>query len=75
MAQKETNSHEQVNWEPLLIPAEAGAFLRVHPKTVIRMARQRRIPAIRFGKHWRFRKSDLTEWAAAQVESDGQPDE
>jgi len=60
-------------WEPLLTPVEAAAFLRLHEKTVIRMARQRKIPAIRLGKHWRFRKSDLIQFAADQVKSIRQP--
>jgi excisionase family DNA binding protein len=60
-------------WEPLLTPAEAAAYLRLHPKTVTRMARQHVIPAIRIGKHWRFRYSDLAAWAAQEVQSSGQP--
>jgi excisionase family DNA binding protein len=63
------------SWEPLLTPEEAATYLRIHPKTVIRMARNRTIPALRLGKHWRFRRSDLTAWAATQVESACQPDE
>ena len=67
--------NRQMNWEPLLIPAEAGAYLRIHEKTVIRMARKKQLPALRLGKHWRFRRSDLTAWAAGQIQSCGQPDE
>jgi excisionase family DNA binding protein len=64
------------SWEPLLTPEEAGAYLRVHQKTAIRYAREKRIPAIRLGgKLWRFRSSDLTAWAASQIESGCQPDE
>ena len=62
----------RVDWEPLLIPAEAAAYLRIHEKTVIRMARKKQLPALRLGKHWRFRRSDLTAWAAGQVQSAGQ---
>jgi excisionase family DNA binding protein len=76
MGKIETNSNRQINLEPLLTPVEAGAFLRVHEKTVIRYARQQILPALRLGgKHWRFRLSDLTDWAAEQVESNCQPDE
>jgi len=63
------------SFEPLLTPADAASFLRLHPKTVIRMARQQAVPAIRLGKHWRFRSSDLTSWAAEQVKSACQPGE
>lgn len=59
----------QSDWEPLLTPSEAAAFLRIHEKTTTRMARQRKLPAIRLGKHWRFRMKDLRRWAADQVQS------
>ena len=61
--------------EPLQTPEEAASYLRVHPKTAVRMARNRKIPALRLGKHWRFRSSDLAAWAASQVKSTCQPDE
>jgi excisionase family DNA binding protein len=64
------------NFEPLLTPIEAGAWLHVHPKTAIRMAREGSIPALRLGqKHWRFRRSDLAAWAEEQVRSPRQPTE
>jgi PTS system nitrogen regulatory IIA component len=76
MGKIETRSNQQVNWEPLLTPVEAGAYLRVHKKTAIRYAREGTVPALRVGgKHWRFRISDLTAWAASQVQSGCQPDE
>jgi excisionase family DNA binding protein len=52
---------EQVKrvWDPLLTPVEAAELLRIHPKTALRLARCHGIPAIRLGKHWRFRTCDL----------------
>jgi excisionase family DNA binding protein len=56
-------------------PADAGVYLGVHPKTAIRMARERTIPALRVGeKHWRFRKSDLVAWVDQQIKSPRQPE-
>jgi|NGEPerStandDraft_6_1074524.scaffolds.fasta_scaffold66923_2 excisionase family DNA binding protein len=63
------------SWEPLQTPLEAARFLRLHPKTVVRMARNKTIPAIRLGKHWRFRFSDLSAWAANELQLHCQPDE
>jgi excisionase family DNA binding protein len=60
-------------FEPLLTPHEASDYLRIHPKTVICLARQGDIPGLRIGKHWRFRSSDLTEWTGSQLKSSGQP--
>ena len=64
-------SHEvQVKrvWEPLLTPIEAADLLRIHPKTALRLARSHGIPAIRLGKHWRFRTCDLRSWAETQIQ-------
>jgi excisionase family DNA binding protein len=65
----------QREFEPLLTPHEASDYLRVHAKTVIRLARQGQIPALRIGKHWRFRRSDLTEWTGLRLKSACQPAE
>jgi excisionase family DNA binding protein len=58
---------------PLWTPTDAAAYLGVHEKTVIRMARLQQVPALRLGKHWRFRESDLTAWAENQIQLSGQP--
>lgn len=62
------------SFQPLWHPKEAATFLGIHEKTVIRLARQKAIPALRLGKHWRFRAADLEAWAGQQVESPCQPD-
>jgi excisionase family DNA binding protein len=59
--------------EPLLTPVDAGNYLGVHEKTVIKMARLRQLPVLRLGKHWRFRRADLASWAESQVQSTCQP--
>jgi len=50
------------SFEPLLGSDEAAQLLKIHPKTLQRMARQRQIPAIQIGKLWRFRRSELNAW-------------
>jgi excisionase family DNA binding protein len=67
----------QSQFEPLLDPKQASALLRVHQKTLVRLAREGRVPAIRVAKHWRFRASTLNLWLAGQetgVGSSGQSD-
>jgi excisionase family DNA binding protein len=49
-------------FEPLLDSDEAAELLRIHPKTLQRMARNRQIHGIQVGKLWRFRASDLEMW-------------
>ena len=48
--------------EPLLDSDQAAAILKIHPKTLQRMARRRDIRALQIGKVWRFRASVLDEW-------------
>jgi excisionase family DNA binding protein len=70
-------SAAQSKFEPLLDPKQAAALLRVHQKTLVRLAREGRVPAIRVAKHWRFRVSTLNLWLAGQengVGSSGQSD-
>jgi excisionase family DNA binding protein len=49
-------------FEPLFDSVEAARLVRIHPKTVIRMARRGEINGVRFGKLWRFRLSDLQRY-------------
>jgi excisionase family DNA binding protein len=46
---------------------QAARFLRIHPATVKRLARGGRLPGFRVGNRWRFRFSDLDDWAHAEV--------
>jgi excisionase family DNA binding protein len=73
MCREPLDRHFRTEFESLVTPAEASAYLRVHPKTIIRLARQRAIPALRIGKHWRFRLSDLIDWTETKVQSACQP--
>lgn len=49
-------------FEPLLDSSEAAALLKIHPKTLQKLARNGEITAIQIGKLWRFRASALNEW-------------
>jgi excisionase family DNA binding protein len=40
--------------------------LKVNPRTIYRLIRSGELPAFRFGRQWRFRRSDLDEWIARQ---------
>jgi excisionase family DNA binding protein len=49
-------------FEPLLDSIEAAELLKIHPKTLQKMARKGEISAIQIGKLWRFRASALNDW-------------
>jgi excisionase family DNA binding protein len=53
-------------FEPLLDSAQAASLLRVHPKTLQKIARRGEIHGTRVGKLWRFRASDLNAWISRQ---------
>jgi len=48
---------------------QAARFLRIHPKTVKRLARGGQLPGFRIGNRWRFRSSDLDDWAHSELSS------
>lgn len=45
---------------------QAAAFLGVHPQTLIRWAKEGRVPCLRVGSRLRFRRADLEAWAEGQ---------
>ncbi len=49
-------------FERLLDSEEAAALLKIHPKTLQKMARKNEISGMQIGKLWRFRASVLNEW-------------
>jgi excisionase family DNA binding protein len=46
----------------LLDSEEAAALIKIHPKTLQKMARLGEVVAIHVGKLWRFRRSALNRW-------------
>lgn len=51
------------SFEPFLNSEQAAALVKVHPKTLQRLARNGCITGYRIGKLWRFRASDLDGWS------------
>ena len=58
----QTSSDEGINFERLLDSLEAASLLRIHPKTLQRMARNGEIAGVQIGRLWRFRASVLNSW-------------
>ena len=53
--------------EPLLDSDQAAAIMRIHPKTLQKLARSGEIRGLQIGKVWRFRASVLDEWIQQQL--------
>ena len=42
---------------------EISKYLKLHPYTIRRLAREKKLPAFRVGGQWRFRKDDIDRWS------------
>jgi excisionase family DNA binding protein len=47
---------------------EAAEYLKMHVKTVCRLAKEKKIPAKKVGSEWRFLRSVLDRWLAQEEE-------
>ncbi len=54
------------NDSDILDAAEVGRMLRVHPRTVVRLAKDKKIPGFRVGNLWRFRRAAIEEYIRRQ---------
>ena len=46
----------------ILTTKEVAEYLKIHPLTVHRYAREGKIPAFKIGTDWRFHKKYLEKW-------------
>jgi excisionase family DNA binding protein len=56
------------HFERFLNSREAAALLQIHPKTLQRLARKGELRAMRVGRLWRFRASDLDAWVHLRLQ-------
>lgn len=54
----------------ILTLEEVALYLRLKPQTIYKWAQEKRIPAVKLGKEWRFRRSVLDRWLDEQMLSD-----
>ena len=52
--------------ETFLTTEEVLAYLQVNLRTVYRLIKAGKIPAVRVGRQWRFRKRDIDAWLDSQ---------
>jgi len=51
----------------ILTLEEVASYLRLTPQTIYKWAQEKRIPAAKLGKEWRFRKSIIDRWLDDQI--------
>jgi len=54
----------------LMTLVEVARYLRLTTHTLYKMAEQGRIPAMKAGRVWRFRKSEIDQWMKNNVSKD-----
>ena len=47
---------------------EVAAYLRLKPQTIYTWAQEKKIPAAKLGKEWRFKKSIIDEWYLQHID-------
>jgi excisionase family DNA binding protein len=47
---------------------EVAAYLKVTPQTIYTWAKDKRIPAVKLGKEWRFKKSIIDQWFLSHID-------
>jgi len=57
-----TNYSEFYKTGEVMTSVEAASYLKMHVKTVCRLAKEGKIPARKVGSEWRFMRSVLDKW-------------
>ena len=48
--------------EEIMTLEEVAAYLKMKPQTIYTWAQEKRIPAAKLGKEWRFKRSIIDAW-------------
>ncbi len=54
--------------EDIMTLEEVAAYLRLKPQTIYTWAQEKKIPAAKLGKEWRFKKSIIDEWFVRHID-------
>jgi excisionase family DNA binding protein len=53
----------------VLTLGEVASYLRVHPSTIYRLLKKKRLPAFKVGSDWRFNLESIDRWRAEAEDS------
>jgi excisionase family DNA binding protein len=56
------------NNDKIMTLEEVAEYLRVKPQTIYTWAQEKRIPAAKLGKEWRFKKLMIDKWFNEQMD-------
>jgi len=52
--------------DEILDPDQVGEMLHIHPRTIVRLANQGKLPGFKVGSQWRFRREAIHEYIKNQ---------
>jgi len=52
--------------DEILTAQDICKYLKIPRSSLYQLARRRKIPAFRVGRHWRFKKAKIEEWVEKQ---------
>ena len=55
-------NQNQINEDTLMSPSEVSKYLGMAERTIYQWATQEKMPAIKIGSNWRFRRSEIDAW-------------
>lgn len=61
--------------DDILDADQVGEMLHIHPRTIVRLANQGKIPGFRVGSQWRFRKEAINEYIKNQEQQNTSKDD
>jgi excisionase family DNA binding protein len=61
------NKTDGGDFQEIMTVEEVATYLRLKPQTIYKWAQEKRIPAAKLGKEWRFRKSVVDRWLDEQM--------
>ena len=73
MSERETRGEPALVINDILEAKDVANILKVHPRTVIRLAERGELRAFRVGDLWRFRRVDVEEYISKQLQAGKEP--
>lgn len=64
---RDGDAHGGAPANEILTIEEVATYLRLTPQTIYKWAQEKRIPAAKLGKEWRFRKRIIDQWLDEQI--------
>lgn len=62
------SGNDRAGMSEILTIDEVAEYLRLTPQTIYKWAQEKRIPAVKLGKEWRFRRSVIDKWFDDQLQ-------